>query len=137
MAAGPARNGKAGDGGVEAPSFVFAPYRLPGARYAAVFERGRALACGSMAMRWLPNGLGRTCLGVVTTKRALARAVDRSRARRLMREAFRLERPGLRVGFDVVLVARRRLVEGACRDARRDLRWLCRKAGLVAAGGGE
>ena len=95
------------------------------------------MACGTMVLRWAPNGLGKTCLGVVTAKKTLRRAVDRSRARRLMREAFRLERPGLRPGFDLVLLARRRLAEISCQEARRDFLWLCRKARLVAVGGGR
>lgn len=114
------------------PFFAFAPYRLPSARYAAVFERGKSVACGSMVLKWLPNGLDRTCLGVVTAKKVFRLAVTRSRARRLMREAFRLERPGLKAGFDLVLMGRSRLGGQDCRQTRRDLLWLCRKAGLLA-----
>ena len=134
MAEGPARGDPQG-GAEKGPPLLFAPYRLPGGRYEAVFASGRSVACGSMAMRWAPNGLGKTCLGVVTAKRTLRLAVERSRARRLMREAFRLERPRLAAGFDLVLVARQRLAGATCQAARRDLLWLCRKAGLLAAGG--
>ena len=134
MAEGPARGDPEG-GTVQAPPLLFRPYRLPGGRYEAVFASGRSVACGAMVLRWAPNGLGRTCLGVVSAKRTLRLAVERSRARRLMREAFRLERPRLRVGFDLVLVARRRLVGESCQEARRDLLWQCRKAGLLAKGG--
>lgn len=137
MAAAPVRDEARQGGSVSAPPLLFRPYRLPTPRYQAVFERGRSLACGTMVLRWAPNGLGKTCLGVVTAKKTLRRAVDRSRARRLMREAFRLERPGLRPGFDLVLLARRRLAEISCQEARRDFLWLCRKARLVAAGGGR
>ena len=101
-------NGHAGGNDGLPPFFRFAPYRLPSARYAAVFERGESVACGSMVLKWLPNGLDKTCLGVVTAKKVYPRAVLRSRVRRLMREAFRLERPGMKVGFDLVLLGRRR-----------------------------
>ncbi len=114
------------------PFFNFAPYRLPSKRYAAVFERGESKACGSMVLKWLPNGLDKTCLGVVTTKKVFRLAVTRSRVRRLMREAFRLERPGLKPGFDLVLMGRSRLAGQDCAQTRRDLLWLCRKAGLLA-----
>ena len=114
------------------PFFRFAPYRLPSARYAAVFERGDSKACGSMVLKWIPNGLDKTCLGVVSTKKVFRLAVTRSRVRRLMREAFRLERPGLKPGFDLVLMGRSRLAGQDCNQTRRDLLWLCRKAGLMA-----
>ena len=115
------------------PFFAFAPYRLPAKRYAAVFEGGASVACGSMVLKWAPNGLGKTCLGVVSAKKVFRLAVQRSRVRRLMREAFRLERPRLKAGFDLVLLGRRRLAEQDCRQTRRDLLWLCRKAGLIDA----
>ena len=89
------------------------------------------MAGSAMVMRWRANGLAKSRVGVVAAKRTLRLAVERSRARRLMREAFRLERPALAAGVDVVLIARRKLVEGDCAAARRELRWLWRKAGLL------
>ena len=58
-----------------------------------------------------PNGLGRNRLGVtVSTK--LGGAVVRNRARRRLREVFRLAQPDLKPGHDIVLVARGRAVNG-------------------------
>ncbi len=51
----------------------------------------------------LPNGLGMTRLGVVATRKH-GGAVQRNRAKRLMRELFRLNRGS--VGFDVVALLR-------------------------------
>ena len=113
------------------PPLLLSPFRLPGNAYEAVFEQGRSLAGSAMVMRWRANGLSKSRVGVVAAKRTLRLAVERSRARRLMREAFRLERPALAAGVDVVLIARRKLVEGDCAAARRELRWLWRKAGLM------
>lgn len=126
-------NKHAGGNGRLPPLFNFAPYRLPAKRYEAVFARGASVACGSMVLKWTPNGLDKTCLGVVSAKKVFRLAVQRSRVRRLMREAFRLERPRLKAGFDLVLLGRRRLAEQDCRQTRRDLLWLCRKAGLIDA----
>lgn len=118
------------------PPLLLSPFRLPGSAYAEVFERGRTQVCATMVMRWRPNGLAKSRIGVVTAKRTLRLAVERSRARRLMREAFRLERPQLRPGVDVVLIARRKLLEGDCARTRRDLLWLWRKSALLAAQAG-
>lgn len=127
-----------GRGTAPAPLFLFAPYRLPSKRYPAAFEEGaQSQACASLVVRYVPNGLDKTCAGVVSPKKVFRLAVERSRARRLLREAFRLERPRMRAGFDLVLIGRRKLCAMPCAAVRRDLVALCRRAGLLAEGGGR
>ncbi len=82
-------------------------------------------------MRWLPNGLDKSCIGVISPKKVFHLAVERSRARRLMREAFRLERLSLCPGYDIILMGRQALKGRSCDEVRRDLRWMCSKAGLL------
>ena len=61
-----------------------------------------------------PNRLGHNRLGVtVSTK--LGGAVVRNRARRRLRELYRLAQPNMRQGYDIVLVARSRAVDGPWR----------------------
>jgi len=69
-------------------------------------------------------------LGVVASRR-LGGAVKRNRARRLLREAFRRERPHMHGDFDVVLVARREILEADWQSIREELRRLARRAGLL------
>jgi len=64
--------------------------RLPGARYKSVFARGKS-AKGRYLVAWhlRSDGAGRKA-GVVVSKKSFHDAVGRNRAKRLMREAFRL-----------------------------------------------
>ncbi len=110
---------------------LFSPYRLPGKDYAALFEQGHSFACRTLILRWIPNTMEKTRLGVISPKRVFKLAVERSRARRLMREAFRLERPSLKPGYDLVLMGRAGLKGCTCEEVRKDLRWMCRKVGLL------
>ena len=71
------------------------------------------------------NRLGRNRLGItVSTK--LGKAVVRNRARRRLREAYRLAQPAMKQGYDLVLVARGRVLTApweqvcSCMDRARD-----------------
>jgi len=70
--------------------------------------------------------------GAVTTKR-LGKAVQRNRARRLIREAMRQVCPHLRTGWDVVIIARPRLLEASAPQVQAILEDLLRRAELFAS----
>lgn len=106
----------------------FRPYRLESAKYRAVFAAKRSFY-GKTLVLWvacLPDA-GRKA-GVVVSKRALPRAVDRNRAKRLMREAFRLNRDAVRDDVDVLLVARSGIRDRTCQEVALDFEKLCQRA---------
>lgn len=88
---------------------------------------------GRFLVVWLRRGEGASLrLGVVTSRK-VGEAVDRVRARRLMREVFRRHRAELHGAVDVVLVGRRELVQASWPALEREFLNLVRKAGLVKA----
>lgn len=95
-----------------------------------VLRRGRCAAGRLMIMRVLPSTEGISRLGVIAAKRTLPRAVDRSRAKRLLREAYRLHRYELAEGYNMVLVARRTLVNARRVDAEAELLHLARRLAI-------
>jgi ribonuclease P protein component len=70
-------------------------------------------------------------LGVVAS-RVVGDAVRRNRAKRLLREAWRLNRYRFSATVDVVLVARKAIFSAEWDEVVADLLKLARKAGLVA-----
>ncbi|MFC1496976.1 ribonuclease P protein component [Verrucomicrobiota bacterium] len=70
-------------------------------------------------------------LGVIAAKASFRRSVDRSRVKRLLREAFRLNRSKFNTSNDMLLLARRRILKASRQDVEKDLIVLARKAGIL------
>lgn len=99
----------------------------------------RQTLVGRLMVVWLgpTSPTGRSRLGVVASKRTFRRAVDRNRAKRLLREAFRLNRGRIDNGCDLVVIARRRILEAKCADVGRELARLLNRESRVEKRDGE
>ena len=68
----------------------------------------------------------------VTASRRIGNAVKRARAKRLLREAWRLQRCKFCDGYDVILVANRAILGAKRQDVEADLVEVTKKAGILA-----
>jgi ribonuclease P protein component len=102
-----------------------------GRDFARLRLNGERLAHGCLVANWLrlPGDLP-SRLGVITSGK-IGNAVVRNRARRLMREVFRLHRHELIEPVDLVLVARQSLTTKRFGDVEKDFLQTLRKAGLL------
>ena len=102
-----------------------------GRDFARARAQGRRLVQGCLIMNWivLPPG-SPSRVGVITTKR-LGHSPARSRARRLLREAFRLRQHSLKEPTDVVLIARTSIVGRKFQEVERDFIQVLKRAGLL------
>lgn len=102
-----------------------------GRDFAHIRKEGQRLITGCLIANWvrLPEG-GSSRLGVVTAGR-IGNAVVRSRARRLLREAFRIHQHELAQPLELVLVARPSIADKAFAGVEKDFLTTLRKAGLL------
>jgi len=102
-----------------------------GRDFARVRQQGQRIATGSLIANWQPLATAaHSRLGVVTARR-LGNAVARNRARRLLRETFRLHQHELITAVDLVLVARPSIIGKPLVAVERDFLITLRKAGLL------
>ena len=99
------------------------------------FERKRSVSDASLIVYGVENGLDYTRLGISASKRKIRKAADRNRVKRLLREAFRLSKPELPSGVDLIIVPRGAALTFA--EARTSLphlaRSVARRLGIRAA----
>jgi ribonuclease P protein component len=99
--------------------------------FARVRQQGERLAQGCLIANWnkLPDGTSAK-LGVVTSKK-IGGAVERSRARRLLRETFRQHQNELAQPVELVLVARNSIAGKKLADVEKDFLAALNRAGLM------
>jgi ribonuclease P protein component len=102
-----------------------------GKDFSRIRQKGERLVIGCLIANWLPAAPGTASrLGVVTSSR-IGDAVTRARARRLLRETFRVHQHDFARPMDLVLVARSSIVDRRMGEVERDFLTVCRKAGLL------
>ena len=99
--------------------------------FARIRQQCERLAHGCLIANWnrLPDGTSPK-LGVVTSKR-IGGAVERSRARRLLRETFRHHQHEFAQPVELVLVARNSIAGKKLADVEKDFLAALNRAGLM------
>jgi len=101
-----------------------------GADFDRVFREGDRMAAGLVYVRFIDNGTQATRLGVAVPAR-FGKAAKRNRARRLLKESFRLHKHEFPRGLDVILLPGRDWNEPALHELEESLRkvagWLSQR----------
>lgn len=95
-----------------------------------VRQHGKSYAHPLVVLVALPNETGQVHIGV-TAGRSVGNAVKRNRAKRILRAALRLLIPSIRPGWDIVVIARRPLIEAEFTSTQAVITGLLSRSGLM------
>ncbi len=99
--------------------------RLPGTKYKRVFDRGRSIK-GRLLVAWYRKSEDADRqAGVVVSKKSFHDAVDRNRAKRLLREAFRLlvKADTMPAKTEWIFIGRAAMKDRKCVEVMEEMKW--------------
>lgn len=98
--------------------------------FSRLYNKGKSHVAPSVVVYVLKSRVHRVRLGITTSKK-IGNAVERNRARRVIREAFRKLLPRIRPGFDLVFVARKKTTQVKSTEVSVAMEKLLRDANLL------
>lgn len=108
-----------------------------GRDFARARQEGQRCVCGCLIANWRAvSDRPTNRLGLVVSRK-VGGAVVRSRARRLLREAYRRHQHDLARSVDLVLVARPSIARQGFEEVERDFLLTMKRAGLLKGQNGE
>lgn len=95
-----------------------------------IYARGKSFAGGYVVVYCMKSKQREGHIGL-TVGKAIGNAVRRNRAKRLMRESYRLLLPQIKQGYDFVVVARSRINGKTCQQVSKDLYYAMKNLGMI------
>jgi ribonuclease P protein component len=100
--------------------------------FSALYGKGKSAGGKYVVLFYRKNKLGRNRKAFLASKK-VGNSVRRNRARRLMKESFRLLTETLPTGYDLLFIARKSAADKGvkCGDVGDSMRALLKKCGLI------
>ncbi|MBO5214201.1 MAG: ribonuclease P protein component [Clostridia bacterium] len=100
--------------------------------YRRLYKSGKSVVTPLFVLYFRKNGRENNRLGI-TTSTKVGKAVQRSRCRRVLREAYRLLEPEMESGYDFILVARSKTATVSMNAVKETLKNVLERQGAMKA----
>jgi len=98
--------------------------------FTRVYRRGKYISGRYVVLHYMSHSRKINRIGVTTSK-TIGGSVQRNRMRRLLRECYRLNEPGIKKGYDIILLGRGGAPEIVYSQVNKEVLHLMRKAGIL------
>ena len=94
------------------------------------YAKGKTYVAPNLVMYIMKNRVGFTRVGITTSKK-IGKAVQRNRARRVIKEAYRQINSNINRSFDIVFVARGKTTKAKMQEVKKEMKYNMKKAGII------
>ncbi len=105
-------------------------YRLKDKGFQETFNGRNSIVSRFFVLYHLEKGGEVGKIGVIASKKTFHLSVERNRARRLLRESYRLTRGFLNPNVQIILIGRRNLLKAKSSAVQKDFVKIAKKAGI-------
>ncbi|MGC2873515.1 ribonuclease P protein component [Ihubacter sp. rT4E-8] len=98
--------------------------------FQGIYNRGKSVGDRYVVLFYRKNHLPYNRMAFLASKK-VGNSVRRNRARRLMKESYRLSDLKIPNGYDVIFIARNTIVGVKCADVKKSLESAIRRTGVI------
>ena len=98
--------------------------------FTSIYNRGKSVGDRYVVVFYRKNHLPYTRKAFLASKK-VGNSVKRNRARRLMKESFRLTDLKIPEGYDLIFIARNTIVNAKCQDVKKSLESALKRTGVL------
>jgi ribonuclease P protein component len=95
-----------------------------------VYAKGSSIASKHIVFFWLKNEQSYNRVGFLASKK-VGKSVVRNRARRLMKETFRIYKEKIKQGYDFVFIARYTIKDATYHDVKNSMMYILKKSKIM------
>ena len=96
----------------------------------ALYNKGKSVKGKCLILIYRKNGLTYNRKAFLASKK-VGNSVKRNRARRLMKESFRGVEKNIKIGYDILFIARYNIIYLRCEDVKNAMETTLKKVGLT------
>lgn len=98
--------------------------------FSRLYKKGQSIPGKFVILFYKKNGLTYNRRAFLASKK-VGKSVQRNRARRLLRENYRIIGEQLPIGYDILFIARNTIEGASCQEVGKSMRTVINKSGLA------
>ncbi len=88
--------------------------------FSAIYKKGKSVPDRYVVLFYRKNGLSYNRISFLASKK-VGNSVQRNRAKRLMKESYRMNRDRFSTGYDLIFIARNSINGKKCKDVEKSM----------------